>query len=157
MVAAAIRTAFAQETEKEAHAEWKAVADRLRERFRPVSMLMEEARHDVLAYMSFHKSHWNQIRSTNPLERLNREIKRRTNVASIFPSEKAIIRLVGAMLLEQNDEWAVTRRYMSLETMAGLCDDPPSGEKPSRPPDNPSRCGPGSWPVDLHHGVGHNP
>jgi putative transposase len=127
MVAAAIRTAFAQETEKEAHAEWSAVADRLRERFRRVSALMEEARYDVLAYMSFHKSHWHQIRSTNLLERLNREVKRRTNVVSIFPNEKAIIRLVGAILLEQNDEWAVTRRYMSLETMAGLCDDPTVG------------------------------
>jgi transposase-like protein len=129
MIAAAIRTAFAQETEKEAHAEWKAVADRLRKRFPRVAAAMDEAEHDVLAYMSFHKSHWNQIRSTNPLERLNREIKRRTNVASIFPNEKAIIRLVGAMLLEQNDEWAVTRRYMSLETMAGLCDDPVVGRK----------------------------
>jgi putative transposase len=129
MIAAAIRTAFAQETEKEAHAEWKAVADRLRKRFPRVAAAMDEAEHDVLAYMSFHKSHWNQIRSTNPLERLNREIKRRTNVASIFPNEKAIVRLVGAMLLEQNDEWAVTRRYMSLETMAGLCDDPTVGRK----------------------------
>jgi putative transposase len=127
MVAAAIRTAFAQETEKEAHAEWSAVADRLRERFRRVAALMEEARYDVLAYMSFHKSHWHQIRSTNLLERLNREVKRRTNVVSIFPNEKAIIRLVGAILLEQSDEWAVTRRYMSLETMAGLCDDPSVG------------------------------
>ena len=84
---------------------------------------MDEAEHDVLAYMSFHKSHWNQIRSTTPLERLNREIKRRTNVASIFPNEKAIVRLVGALLLEQNDEWAVTRRYMTLETLDGLSDD----------------------------------
>src|SRR5215831_6735922 len=129
MVAAAIRTAFAQETEKEARAEWSAVADRLRERFPRVSALMEEAIDDVLAYMSFHKSHWSQIRSTNPLERLNREIKRRTNVASIFPNEAAIVRLVGAILLEQNDEWAVTRRYMSLETMVGLCNDPAVGPK----------------------------
>jgi len=129
MVAAAIRTAFAQETEKEARAEWAAVADRLRERFPRVAALMEEARDDVLAYMSFHKTHWSQIRSTNPLERLNREVKRRTNVASIFPNEDAIIRLVGAILLEQNDEWAVTRRYMSLETMAGLCNDPAVGAK----------------------------
>jgi putative transposase len=127
VVAAAIRTAFAQETEKEAHAEWTAVADRLRKRFPRVSALMEEARNDVLAYMSFHKSHWSQIRSTNPLERLNREIKRRTNVASIFPNEAAVVRLVGAILLEQNDEWAVTRRYMSLETMVGLCNNPAAG------------------------------
>jgi len=124
LVAAAIRTAFVQETEKEAHAEWRSVADRLRERFAKVSTLMDGAEHDVLAYMSFHKSHWSQIRSTNPLERLNREVKRRTNVVSIFPNEAAIERLVGALLLEQNDEWAVSRRYMSLETMAGLSDDP---------------------------------
>ena len=81
--------------------------------------------HDVLAYMSFHKSHWPQIRSTNPIERLNREVKRRTNVVSIFPNEAAIVRLVGAILLEQNDEWAVSRRYMSLETLASLSDDAP--------------------------------
>ena len=123
MVAAAIRTAFTQETEKEAHAEFAAVADRLRERFPRVSAIMDDAQHDVLAYMTFPKTHWSQIRSTNPLERLNREVKRRTNVVSIFPNEDAITRLVGALLLEQNDEWAVTRRYMSLETMAGLSDD----------------------------------
>ena len=129
MVAAAIRTAFAQDKENDAHAEWNAVADRLRERFPRVSALMQEAQHDVLAYTSFHKSHWSQIRSTNPLERLNREVKRRTNVASIFPNEAAIVRLVGAILLEQNDEWAVTRRYRSLETMIGLCNDPAVGQK----------------------------
>jgi putative transposase len=142
MVAAAIRTEFARDTEKDAHAEWNAVADRLRERFPRVSALMQEAQHDVLAYTSCHKSHWSQIRSTNPLERLNREVKRRTNVASIFPNEAAIVRLVGAILLEQNDEWAVTRRYMGLETMIGLCNDPAIGQKPFRPTDNPSSCGP---------------
>ena len=124
MVAAAIRTAFTQETEKEAHAEFRAVADRLRERFPRVSAVMDNAEHDVLAYMSFHKSHWSQIHSTNPIERLNLEVKRRTNVVQIFPNEAAIVRLVGALLLEQNDEWAVSRRYMSLETLASLSDDP---------------------------------
>ena len=123
IVAAAIRTAFVQETEKEAHTEWRAVTDRLRERFPRVSALMDDAEHDVLAYMSFPKSHWSQIHSTNPIERLNREVKRRTNVVQIFPNEDAIVRLVGALLLEQNDEWAVSRRYMSLETLAGLGDD----------------------------------
>jgi transposase-like protein len=127
MVAAAIRTAFAQETEKEAHKEWRAVADRLRERFPRVSVLMDEAEYDVLAYMTFPKAHWSQIRSTNPIERLNREVKRRTCVVQIFPNEEAVVRLVGALLLEQNDEWAVTRRYMTLETLAGLSDDPNAG------------------------------
>ncbi len=73
--------------------------------------------------MSFHKSHWSQIHSTNPIERLNLEVKRRTNVVQIFPNEAAIVRLVGAILLEQNDEWAVSRRYMSLEALASLSDD----------------------------------
>ena len=123
MVAAAIRTAFTQETEADAHAEFRAVADRLRERFPRVSAVMDAAEHDVLAYMSFPKSHWPQIHSTNPIERLNLEVKRRTNVVQIFPNEDAIVRLVGALLLEQNDEWSVCRRYMSLETLAGLCDD----------------------------------
>lgn len=123
MVAAAIRTTFTQETEKEAHAEWRAVADRLRERFPRASAVMDAAENDVLAYLSFPKSHWSQIHSTNPIERLNLEVKRRTNVVQIFPNEAAIVRLVGALLLEQNDEWAVSRRYMSLETLASLSDD----------------------------------
>jgi transposase-like protein len=124
MVAAAIRTAFVQESEEAARAEWRAVADRLRAKFPRLAQLMDGAEDEVLAYMAFPKSHWSQIHSTNPIERLNREIKRRTNVVSIFPNEAAIVRLVGAILLEQNDEWAVSRRYMSLETLAGLCDDP---------------------------------
>ena len=78
---------------------------------------MDRAEEDVLAHMAFPKEHWPQIASTNPLERLNAEIKRRTNVVGIFPNDKAIRRLVGALLLEQNDEWAVSRRYMTLETL----------------------------------------
>ena len=74
-------------------------------------------------YKSFPKAHWLQLHSTNPLERLNKEIKRRTNVIGIFPNEAAITRLVGALMLEQNDEWAVTRRYMSLETVRDVCND----------------------------------
>jgi putative transposase len=130
MVAAAIRTAFTQETAEAAHQEWRAVADRLRERFRKLAELMDEAEDDVLAHMAFPKHHWRQLHSTNPLERLNGEIKRRTNVVAIFPNEDAIVRLVGALLLEQNDEWAVTRRYMTLETLDGLSDD--AGAKPRR-------------------------
>ena len=130
MVAAAIRTAFTQETEKAAHAEWRAVAGRLRGRFPKLADLMEEAEDDVLAHMGFPKEHWQQLHSTNPLERLNGEIKRRTDVVAIFPNEAAITRLVGALLLEQNDEWAVSRRYMSLETLDGFCDD--AARKPRR-------------------------
>jgi putative transposase len=84
---------------------------------------MRQAEDDVFAYMAFPEDHWNQLHSTNPLERLNKEIRRRTNVIGIFPNDNAIIRLVGALMLEQNDEWAVTRRYMSLETVAQVCDD----------------------------------
>jgi putative transposase len=92
-------------------------------RFPRLSKLMDEAEHDVLAYMAFPKEHWSQLHSTNPIERLNREVKRRTNVVAIFPNEDAIVRLVGALMLEQNDEWAVCRRYMSLETLAAMSDD----------------------------------
>jgi transposase-like protein len=86
---------------------------------------MRRAEDDVLAYKSFPRDHWPKIHSTNPLERLNKEIKRRTNVVGIFPNEAAITRLVGALMLEQNDEWAITRRYMTLETVAAICDTAP--------------------------------
>ena len=86
---------------------------------------MDEAEEDVLAYMAFPTAHRTKLHSTNPIERLNGEIKRRTEVVGIFPNEAAITRLIGAILLEQNDEWAVQRsRYMTLETMAPLSDDP---------------------------------
>jgi transposase-like protein len=85
---------------------------------------MDSAEEDVLAYMTFPKQHWTKLHSTNPIERLNGEIKRRTEVVGIFPNDDAIVRLVGALLLEQNDEWAVQRsRYMTLETIATMSDD----------------------------------
>ena len=130
MVAAAIRTAFTQESQQAAREEWRAVADRLRERFRKLAELMDEAEEDVLAHMGFPKEHWQQLHSTNPLERVNGEIKRRTDVVAIFPNEKAIVRLVGALLLEQNDEWAISRRYMTLETLDALSED--AARKPKR-------------------------
>jgi len=117
MVAAMIRTVFAQETAEAAHKQWRHVADSLRERFDKLAKLMDGAEHDVLAFMSFHKNLWSKLHSTNPLERLNKEVKRRTAVVGIFPNEDAITRLVGAILMEQNDEWAVSRRYMPLETL----------------------------------------
>ncbi len=89
-----------------------------------LAKLMDEAEPDVLAYMTFPAQHRTKLHSTNPIERLNGEIKRRTEVVGIFPNEAAITRLVGALLLEQNDEWAVQRsRYMSLETIAQTSDD----------------------------------
>src|SRR5918996_3157154 len=123
-VVALLKTIFAQETAENAHAQWAAVADALRERAPKLAELMDDAREDVLAYTAFPKEHWPQIASTNPLERLNGEIKRRTDVVGIFPNAVAIVRLVGALMLEQNDEWAVSRRYMSLESLAALSDAP---------------------------------
>lgn len=96
------------------------MADQLRSRFPKIAKLMDEAEDDVLAHMAFPREHWCKLHSTNPLERLNGEIKRRTDVVGIFPNEAAIYRLVGAMLLEQNDEWSLQRRYMTLETLTDL-------------------------------------
>jgi hypothetical protein len=105
--------------------QWRAVADQLRPKVPKLAAFMDDAEADVLAFMSFPKDHRPKIHSINPLERLNGEIKRRTDVVGIFPNEDAITRLIGALLLEQNDEWAVQRgRYMSLETIASLSDDP---------------------------------
>ena len=125
VVAAFIGTAFAQDDAETARTQWRQVADQLRPKLPKLAALLDEAETDVLAFMSFPKDHRPKIHSTNPIERLNGEIKRRTEVVGIFPNEDAIIRLVGAILLEQNDEWAVQRsRYMSLETIAPLSDDP---------------------------------
>lgn len=126
VVSAAIATVFAQDDAKASHEQWRAVADQLRGKFPKLSKLMDGAEHDVLAFMDFPKPHRLQIHSTNPLERLNAEIKRRTNVVGIFPNDAAIIRLVGAMMLEQNDEWALNRRYMQLEALQSLSDTVPT-------------------------------
>ena len=123
-VAAMLKTIFAQETKVEAEAQWEIVADALREKQPKLGALMDSSRDDVLAYMSFPREHWTQIASTNPLERVNREVKRRADVIGIFPNDEAIIRLVGALMLETNDEWAVARRYMSLETLGRVTDNP---------------------------------
>ena len=125
-VAALIRTTFAQETEAEARRQWRVVADQLRERLPKLAKLMDEAEADVLAFMTFPKAHRLQIHSTNPLERLNAEVKRRTDVVGIFPNEEAITRLIGALLLEQNDEWQLQRRYMQLEGLQQLADNQPA-------------------------------
>ena len=123
-VAAMLKTIFAQDSAEAAHAQWRQVADALRERFPKLAAPMDGAREDVLAYMVFPREHWAQIASTNPLERLDGEIKRRSDVIGIFPNDRAVVRLVGALMLEQNDEWAVSRRYMSLESLGALSDDP---------------------------------
>ncbi|HEY0311392.1 MAG TPA: IS256 family transposase [Allosphingosinicella sp.] len=125
VVSAFIATAFAQDDAEAASAQWRRVADQLRPKVPKLAALMDEAEPDVLAYMTFPAAHRTKLHSTNPLERVNGEIKRRTDVVGIFPNEAAITRLVGAILLEQNDEWAVQRaRYITLETIAPLSDDP---------------------------------
>jgi len=125
VVSAFIATAFAQDDAAAASAQWRKVADQLRPKLPKLAALMDDAEPDVLAYMSFPATHRTKLHSTNPIERLNGEIKRRTEVVGIFPNEAAITRLVGAILLEQNDEWAVQRaRYMTLETIAPLSEDP---------------------------------
>jgi putative transposase len=122
MVSAAIATAFAQDSAEAARDQWRVVADQLRGKFPKVAGVMDSAEHEVLAYMTFPRAHWVQIHSTNPLERLNAEIKRRTDVVGIFPNDNAVTRLVGAMLLEQSDEWSLQRRYMQLEGLHSLSD-----------------------------------
>ncbi|MGO9982733.1 MAG: IS256 family transposase [Rhodomicrobium sp.] len=125
VVSAFIATAFAQDDAGAAKAQWRKVADQLRSKLPKLAALMDEAETDVLAYMTFPAAHRTKLHSTNPIERLNGEIKRRTGVVGIFPNEAAITRLVGAILLEQNDEWAVQRsRYVPLESIAQLSDDP---------------------------------
>jgi putative transposase len=126
MVLALINTVFAQDTQEAAVTQWRVVADQLREKFPKLATVMDDAESDVLAFMSFPKSHRVQIHSTNPLERLNAEIKRRTNVVGIFPNEPAITRLVGALLLEQNDEWQLQRRYLPLDGLSTLVDNQPA-------------------------------
>ena len=123
-VIAMIKTIFAQETHQDMRTQWKTIADALRERVPKLAALMDEARDDVLAYTGFPKEHWPQIASTNPLERLNREIKRRSDVVGLCPNDRAVIRLAGALMLEQNDERTVSRRYMSLESISSVSEDP---------------------------------
>jgi transposase-like protein len=125
VVSAFIATAFAQNDATAARKQWRGVADQLRSNVPKLAALMDQAEPDVLAYMSFPAAHRVKLHSTNPLERLNGEIKRRTDVVGIFPNEAAIRRLVGAILLEQNDEWSVQRsRYMTRETISEMVDAP---------------------------------
>jgi putative transposase len=120
MVGATIRTVFAQPEAESAREQWRRVADGFRSRFGKLASLMEEAECDVLSYAAFPGEHWQKIWSNNPLERLNKEVKRRTNVVGIFPNEAAVVRLVGSVLSEQHDEWQVGKRYFSAGSLAKL-------------------------------------
>ena len=134
MVAAAIRQAFLQPDAAAAHLTWRHVADQLRLRWPKLAALMDESEHDVLAYMYFPAQHRTKLHSTNPLERLNKEVKRRADVVGIFPNEASITRLIGAVLLEQNDEWLLQHRYMQIEGMAELAPPAIDAEPAKLPP-----------------------
>jgi transposase-like protein len=117
MVATLVRTIFAQPDAASVWDQHARVVDQLNERFTSAAELLADAAEDVLAFTAFPKEHWKQIWSNNPQERLNKELRRRTDVVGIFPDRAAVIRLVGAVLAEQHDEWAVVRRYMSSESL----------------------------------------
>jgi putative transposase len=134
MVAAALRQAFLQPDQESARRVWRQVADQLRGRWPKLGALMDESEHEVLAYLSFPAQHRAKLHSTNPLERLNKEVKRRADVVGIFPGEAAIVRLIGAVLLEANDEWQLQHRYMQVEAMAELAPPLIEGEATPSPP-----------------------
>jgi putative transposase len=117
-VATLVRTIFAQPSAEEVQAQLRRVIGQLEDRFPDVARLLDEAGPDITAFAGFPVEHWRQIWSNNPQERLNREIRRRSDVVGIFPDRASIIRLVGAVLAEQHDEWQVARRYMSAESLA---------------------------------------
>jgi transposase-like protein len=128
MAAAALRQAFLQPDQASAKQTWRHVADQLRHRWPKLGKLMDDSEDDVLAYMAFPPQHRTKLHSTNPLERLNKEVKRRADVVGIFPSEASIIRLIGAVLLEANDEWQMQHRYMGVEAMGEMLSPLPTTE-----------------------------
>src|SRR6059058_2800677 len=127
-VATMVRSIFAQPDAETVHEQHRRIADQLETRFPEAAALLEAAAADLLAFTGFPKEHWRQLWSNNSLERLNKEIRRRTDVVGIFPDRAAIVRLVGTLLAEQNDEWAVTRRYMSADSITKALTDPPLDE-----------------------------
>ena len=130
MVAATIRTVFAQPDATAAREQWRRVADTFRARFGRLAEMLDAAEADVLAYANFPAAHWHQVWSNNPLERLNKAVKRRTDVVGIFPNTAAVVRLVGCILAEQHDEWQAARRYFSAGSIAKLNDAEEAGPLP---------------------------
>jgi putative transposase len=132
LIAAALREIFNAEGYEQAKQRVTNVLERLGAVAAKVCELLEGAEEDLIAFYSFPPEHWTKLRSTNPLERVNKEIGRRTDVVGIFPNDQAVIRLAGALLSEQNDEWLVQRRYLSAESMALILSDPAASEPPPR-------------------------
>src|SRR5579864_356947 len=130
MVAATIRTVFAQPDAAAAREQWRRVADTFRSRYGRLAVMLDGAEADVLAYAKFPPAHWHQVWSNNPLERLNKEVKRRTDVVGIFPNTAAVVRLVGCILAEQHDEWQAARRYFSAGSIAKLNEEQEVGPLP---------------------------
>jgi len=120
LVATAIRQVFAAESSGEARERLAGVAEALAQSAPKVARLLAEAEDDLLAFMAFPPEHWCKLRSTNPLERINREIGRRSDVVGIYPNDAALVRLAGSLLIEQNDEWLVGRRYLSIESLEAV-------------------------------------
>ena len=153
LVAAALREIFNAEGYEQARERVTHVLERLKDVAPKVCELLEAAEEDLIAFYSFPPEHWTKLRSTNPLERVNKEIGRRADVVGIFPNDGAVIRLVGALLSEQNDEWLVQRRYLSVESMALILAEPtdPEPARPDRrcqvspPPEPPTGTIPRSW------------
>src|SRR3712207_6869187 len=148
MASAALRQAFLQPDQDGARQTWRHVADQLRERWPKLGTFMDDSEHDVLAYMAFPTQHRAKLHSTNPLERLNKEVKRRADVVGIFPSEPSIVRLIGAVLLEANDEWQLQHRYMQVEAMAELAS-PAAETEPALIPPAAARTTATSKPVEF--------
>jgi putative transposase len=134
MAAAALRQAFLQPGQEAARQTWRQVADQLRPRWPKLGKLMDDSEEDVLAYMAFPAQHRTKLHSTNTLERLNKEVKRRADVVGIFPSEQSIVRLIGAVLLEANDEWQLQHRYMGVEAMGEMLNPASTNETLQLPP-----------------------
>jgi putative transposase len=118
LVATLVRTVFAQPDAASTHAQHARIVEQLQDRFPAAAELLVDAAADLLAFTGFPKEHWRQIWSNNPQERLNKELRRRTDVVGIFPNRAAVLRLLGAVLAEQHDEWQIARRYMSAESLA---------------------------------------
>ena len=132
LVASLVRTIFQQPDHESVWKQYKAILEQLEGRFPNAAELLEEAGPDVLAFSAFPAAHWRRIWSNNPLERLNKELRRRSNVVGIFPNRDAILRLLGAVLCEQHDEWAVARRYLTIGSLEAL--NRPEGADPNPEP-----------------------